>query len=235
MRVRELHPWDLGPQEAMRLQAELSRKVVLSGGPAQVRYVAGADLAFLGSSRVGGTARAAVVLLSCPELEPVAQVVEEAPVTFPYIPGLLAFREAPALARAFARLEPPPDLVLVDGHGLSHPRRFGIACHLGLLLEVPTIGCAKSRLVGQHGPVPEEAGAWTELHDGGEVIGLVVRTKAGAQPVYVSPGHLIGLEEAARWTLALCRGHRLPEPTRLADLLSKGRLPPAAGQQPRLL
>ena len=235
MRVRELHPWDLAPEEAMHLQRELARRVVVAEGPSQVRYVAGADLAFLGSGRVGGTARAAVVLLSYPELELVAQVVEEAPVTFPYIPGLLAFREAPALARAFARLEPAADLVLVDGHGLSHPRRFGIACHLGLLLEVPTIGCAKSRLVGEHGPVPDEAGAWTELWHEGEAVGLVVRTRAGAQPLYVSPGHRIGLEEAARWTLALCRGQRLPEPARLADLLSKGRLAPPAAQQPRLL
>ncbi len=234
MRVRELHPWDVSPAEAMRIQRELAARVVAQGGPSQVRYVAGADLAFVERDR----ARAAVVLLSYPELEVVAQVVEEAAVTFPYIPGLLAFREVPALAGAFARLEPSPDLVVVDGHGLSHPRRFGIACHLGLLLEVPTIGCAKSRLVGEHEPVPEEAGSTRELRDGGQVIGMVVRTRAGVSPVYVSAGHRIGLEEAVRWVLRLCRSHRLPEPTRLADQLSKGRAlqrPPGPAEQPRLL
>jgi deoxyribonuclease V len=230
MHVRQLHPWDLSPQEAMALQRQLASQVVAHGNPQNVRYVAGADVAFLSPGR----ARAAVVLLAYPELEVVSQAVAEVGVTFPYIPGLLAFREAPALAQAFASLEPPPHLVVVDGHGLSHPRRFGIACHLGLMLEVPTIGCAKSRLCGQHGPVPQPRGQWTPLDDDGETIGLVVRTKEGAAPVYVSPGHMIGLEEAARWVLALCRGHRLPEPTRLADLLSKGR-PIAPPPQPRLL
>ncbi len=232
MQVRQLHPWDMTPEEAMALQRELAPQVVAQGQPQAVRYVAGADLAFVGRNR----ARAAVVLLSYPELEVVAQTVAEAEVTFPYIPGLLAFREAPALAQAFAQLEPPAHLVLVDGHGLSHPRRFGIACHLGLMLEVPTIGCAKSRLCGLHGPVPEAAGSWAPLQDEGETIGLVVRTKEGSPPVFVSPGHRIGLEEAARWVLALCRGHRLPEPTRLADLLSRGRpLPRTPPPQPRLL
>jgi deoxyribonuclease V len=230
MYVRQLHPWDLSPQEAMALQRQLASQVVARGNPQNVRYVAGADVAFLSPGR----ARAAVVLLAYPELEVMSQAVAEVGVTFPYIPGLLAFREAPALAQAFASLEPPPHLVVVDGHGLSHPRRFGIACHLGLMLEVPTIGCAKSRLCGQHGPVPQPRGQWTPLDDDGETIGLVVRTKEGTAPVYVSPGHMIGLEEAARWVLALCRGHRLPEPTRLADLLSKGR-PIAPPPQPRLL
>jgi len=232
MHVRQLHPWDLSPQEAMGLQRQLASQVVAHGNPQNVRYVAGADVAFLSPGR----ARAAVVLIAYPELEVVSQAVAEVGVTFPYIPGLLAFREAPALAQAFVTLEPPPHLVVVDGHGLSHPRRFGIACHLGLMLEVPTIGCAKSRLCGQHGPVPQARGQWTPLDDDGETIGLVVRTKEGTAPVYVSPGHMIGLEEAARWVLALCRGHRLPEPTRLADLLSKGRpVTPPPPPQPRLL
>jgi len=232
MQVRQLHPWDMSPGEAMALQRELARRVVAQGGPQEVRYVAGADLAFVAPGR----ARAAVVLLTYPELAMAAQVtVEEEEVRFPYIPGLLAFREAPALAQAFARLEPAPQLVVVDGHGLSHPRRFGIACHLGLMLEVPTIGCAKSRLCGHHGPVPQAAGQWTPLRDDGETVGLVVRTKEGSPPVFVSPGHRIGLEEAARWVLALVRGHRLPEPIRLADMLSKGRpLPQTLPPQPRL-
>jgi len=146
----------------------------------------------------------------------------EAPLTFPYVPGLLAFREVPVLAEAFRRLSQRPDLLLVDGQGLAHPRRFGIACHLGLLLDLPTIGCAKSRLVGEHGPLGEDVGRRTELRDGPEVLGLVLRTRAGVTPVYVSVGHRIGLSEAAEWTLRLCRGYRLPEPARLAHQAAGG-------------
>lgn len=224
MRLRDLHPWDLTPAEAMAVQSRLAPQVVAEGEPEDVRYVAGADIA-LGDVK----GRGAVVLLSYPELRPVERHVVEEPVTFPYIPGLLAFREVPVLARAFQRLERAPDLLLVDGHGLSHPRRFGIACHLGLLLDVPTIGVAKSRLVGEHAPPPEEAGGTAELRDGPEVIGRVVRTRPGGAPLYVSVGHRIGLEAAVRWVLRLCRArpggqpYRLPEPTRLADQLSKGR------------
>lgn len=212
----------------MRLQGELAGQVVRRGhlDPAAVRTVAGADI-----SVEGKRGRAAVVLLSYPELEVVEQAVAEAEVTFPYIPGLLAFREVPVLAQAFAQVRGRPDLLLVDGHGYSHFRRFGIACHLGLLLEVPAIGCAKSRLCGEHGPVGEATGSGVPLMDGGEVIGLVVRTRPGVRPLYVSVGHLLELEEAAEWVLRLCRGRRLPEPTRLADQLAGGR--PLVAAAPR--
>jgi len=219
MEIRDLHPWDVSPAEAAAIQKRLAAQVVLEGAPQDVRVVAGADI-----SVGGGRGRGAVVLLSYPELRPLEQQVVEAELAFPYVPGLLAFREVPVLAEAFRRLSQRPDLLLVDGQGLAHPRRFGIACHLGLLLDLPTIGCAKSRLVGEFGPLAEEAGSRTELRDGTEVLGLVVRTRAGVTPVYVSVGHRIGLSEAAEWTLRLCRGYRLPEPARLAHQAAGGQM-----------
>jgi len=217
MEIRDLHPWNVSPAEAVAIQKRLATQVAREGAPQDVRVVAGADI-----SVGGGRGRGAVVLLAYPELRPLEQQVVEAELTFPYVPGLLAFREVPVLAEAFRRLSRLPDLLLVDGQGLAHPRRFGIACHLGLLLDVPTIGCAKSRLVGEHGPLGEEVGSRTELRDGPEVIGLVLRTRASVTPVYVSVGHRIGLSEAAEWTLRLCGGYRLPEPARLAHQAAGG-------------
>jgi len=228
VRLRDLHPWRVSPAEAIAIQARLAPQVIAHGGPEVVRYVAGSDIA-LGkpalSEGEGSNGRGAVVLLSYPDLRLVERHAVDEPVAFPYVPGLLAFREVPVLARAFEKLERTPDLLLVDGHGLSHQRRFGIACHLGLLLDVPTIGVAKSRLVGRHEDPPPEAGGRAELRDGPDLVGLVLRTRDGVSPVYVSVGHRIGLHEAADWVLRLCRGYRLPEPTRLADQLSKGREP----------
>lgn len=233
MRIRDLHPWRVSPAEARDIQARLAPRVIAEGDPEGVRLVAGADIALRGDQ-----GRAAVLLFSYPDLEPVERHVVEVRLAFPYVPGLLAFREIPVLARAFERLERGPDLLLVDGHGYSHPRRFGIACHLGLLLDLPTIGVAKSRLTGEHEPPAAEAGARADLLDVGvqtgdrpvERIGVVLRTRDRVSPVYVSVGHRIGLDAAADWTLRLCRGYRLPEPARLADKLSKGRplTPPGA-------
>lgn len=224
MKLRNLHPWDVTPAEAMELQRRLAPQVVPEGDPRDVRLVAAADIAFSQRTRgwAGGTARAAVVLMSYPELALVEQHVIEAPVTFPYVPGLLSFREIPALALAFEKLAREPDLMLVDGQGVAHPRRFGLAAHLGLLAGVPTIGCAKSRLCGEAAEPGPERGSMSELVDGGEVIGLVVRTKDRVKPLYVSVGHMIGLYEAAEWVLRLAPTHRLAEPVRLADHLSKG-------------
>jgi len=206
------------------VQKRLASNVILEGAPQEVRHVAAADVAFVDRPyrRQPGLARAAVVRISYPEMELAESHIVEAPVTFPYVPGLLSFRETPALARAFALLRRMPDLLLVDGHGYAHPRRFGIACHLGLLADVPTIGVAKSRLCGEHSAPALQAGSTADLIDKGEVIGLVLRTRDGVSPLYVSIGHRIGLHEAADWVLRLCRGYRLPEPIRLADRLSKG-------------
>jgi deoxyribonuclease V len=225
MRIAAHDPWPASAAEAIALQKRLAPRVVLEGDPPEqeVRLVAGCDLAFVGRGRRGDTAVAAVVLLAYPDLTAVERHVIEAPVTFPYVPGLLAFRELPALLGAFERLERAPDLVVVDGQGYAHPRRFGIACHLGLLLDLPTIGCAKSRLIGEHDEPAVEAGSSAELRHDGELVGYVVRTRERGRPLYVSPGHRVGFAAAARWVLRLSRGYRLPEPTRLADRLAAGR------------
>lgn len=238
MKVRSLHRWDLSEAQARALQARLAGQVVRRPLlPERVRTVAGLDLS---PPDAEGRVTGAAVVLAFPGLEVLEVKRARVPVTFPYIPGLLAFREAPALARALERLTCEPDLLMVDGQGLAHPRRFGIACHIGLLADRPTVGVAKSILVGRHGPLPEEMGAWVPLVDRGEVVGAAVRTRAGVRPVYVSIGHKVDLETAVWAVLACTRGHRVPEPTRLAHLAAGGRLPeqepPAeAGEQGRLL
>jgi deoxyribonuclease V len=224
MQLRTLHRWDIAPEEAIALQRELAPRVIRTGDPGDVRLVAAADIAFPERTRgwQGGLARAAVVVMSYPELAVVEQHVIETPVAFPYVPGLLSFREIPALALAFERVSAVPDLLLVDGQGVAHPRRFGLASHLGLLAGIPTIGCAKSRLCGEAAEPGPERGSMSDLIDGGERVGLVVRTKTRVKPLYVSVGHRISLESAAEWVLRLAPTHRLTEPVRLADRLSKG-------------
>ena len=216
MFVRELHSWDVTPTEAVAIQRELAPLVQREGDldPADVRFVAGVDVSF----PVVGLTRAAVVLLSYPDLQVVETSVIDEPTRFPYVPGLLSFREAPAVLAACAALHGEPDLVVVDGQGIAHPRRLGIAAHLGLLLDRPPVGCGKSILVGRHAPLGEEVGATADLIDRGEVVGVALRTRAGVKPVYVSVGHRISLDVATRWVLALCRRYRLPEPQRMAHL-----------------
>ncbi len=204
----------------MAIQRELAARIVREGGPKDVRRIAGVDIAV---DKPRGRGTGAVVVLSYPELELVDVAVEEAPLTFPYVPGLLSFRETPVLREVFRRIAGPVDLLLVDGQGLAHPRRFGLACHLGLLLDAPAIGVAKSRLLGEHGPLGEAAGSRADLLDAGEVVGGVLRTRVGVKPVYVSIGHRIRLPEAEAWVLRCCRGYRLPEPTRLAHQAAAGR------------
>lgn len=211
--------WDVTPAEARAIQTELAANVVTIGDPGNVRTIMGVDV---GAGRAGDAGRAAVVLVTYPDFAIIEQRVLDAPVPFPYIPGLLSFREAPLVLAALETLETRPDLLFVDGQGVAHPRRFGIASHLGVLLDLPTIGCAKSRLVGEYDPVGPERGATSPLLDRGERIGSVVRSREGTRPLFVSPGHRIGFEEAVQWTLACCR-FRLPEPVRLADRASKRR------------
>jgi len=222
MDLLDLHPWDVSPKEAIAIQRELASRVVRRGRPAGVRRIAGVDCSV---DRSRGRAAGAVVVLSYPELDVVELAVAETPLTFPYIPGLLSFRETPVLAEAFRAIAGPIDLLLVDGQGYAHPRRFGLACHLGLLLDLPAIGVAKSRLLGEHRPVGEDAGSRAGLLDKGERIGSVLRTRTGVKPLYVSVGHRISLPEAEAWVLRCCRGYRLPEPARLAHQAAAGRLP----------
>jgi len=165
-----------------------------------------------------------VVVLSYPEMKVAAVGMAEGELGLPYIPGLLSFRECPLILAAFEKLSCTPDLVMVDGQGIAHPRRMGLACHLGLFLDVATIGCAKSRLCGSHRPPGEESGSYAGLMDKDETIGVALRTKTGVKPVYVSTGHKISLENAVYWVLKCCRGYRLPEPTRLAHLAAGGNL-----------
>ena len=201
----------------MALQAELAGRVVRKDTPGAVRRVAGVDVGFEADGRV---TRAAVAVLEFPGLALAERAVVREPTRFPYIPGLLSFREAPAVLAAFARLRAAPDLVLYDGQGIAHPRRFGIASHVGLLLDVPTIGVAKTRLVGEHRRLPARKGAWVPLVDDAETIGAVLRTRAGVTPLYVSIGHRVSLEGAVRWVMACTTRYRLPETTRWAHHLA---------------
>lgn len=199
------------------------------------RLVAGVDIS---APNMWGVAKGAVVVLRFPELVLVESRMVEQRVTFPYVPGLLSFRETPLLLAACQMLGVAPDLIIADAQGIAHPRRLGLASHLGLLLNVPTIGCAKSILCGRHGELGEEPGSHVPLLDGSEVIGAALRTKQGASPVYVSIGHKVDLDAAIHWVMACCRGYRLPETTRLAHLAAAGRLPPVEkgeGEQARLL
>ena len=213
-----LHEWNLTPELAVALQRELAQRIIREDQLGEIRRIAGVDMAL---NEESGMARAAVVLLSYPDLEIQERHVYEEPVRMAYIPGLLSFREAPCVLGAFAQLRQQPDLVMVDGQGIAHPRRLGIASHLGLWLDLPTIGCAKSILTGHHASLSEQAGAWVPLLDKGETIGAVVRTRTGVKPMIISLGHRISLETSLHYVLACCKGYRLPEPTRQADKLSK--------------
>lgn len=210
------HPWNVTPREAIAEQQRLVSLVKLMGKLNLCRYVAGADVAYTRSHRH----LVAAVVLWCTESNRVVEhYLVRQPAQFPYVPGLLSFRESPAISEALQGLRQRPDLLMIDGHGYAHPRRFGIACHLGVLFDLPTIGCAKSLLVGEHEEVPDVLGAWAPVSDHGQIIGAAVRTRLHVRPVYVSVGHKLELEQAITWTLHCCRGYRLPEPTRQAHIL----------------
>jgi deoxyribonuclease V len=207
------HAWDVTVAEARAIQEELRGRVEERDRLGEVRTVAGADVSY---DRGSPVLYAAVVVLDVDSLEVVEAASVRERARFPYVPGYLSFREIPPLLRAFQRLRTTPDLLLADGQGRAHPRRFGLACHLGVALDLPTIGCAKSRLVGTHREPGPRRGARTRLVDGGERIGLVLRTRAGVKPVYVSVGHRVSLETARAWVLRLAPRWRLPEPVRAA-------------------
>ena len=209
--------WYIGIPEARVLQQKLSTQVLKEDRLGPVRYVAGTDCGFKDGGKL---TRAVVAVLAYPGLELVEYAVAERPTDFPYIPGLLSFREVPALLAAFDKLKQTPDLLLCDGQGIAHPRRFGIACHLGVTLGIPSIGVAKSRLVGSHREPALAAGSRAPLLDRGEEIGSVLRTKDKTNPLYISVGHRLSLDTAVTYVLACCRGYRLPETTRWADGLA---------------
>jgi deoxyribonuclease V len=211
-----MHDWDVTPDQAVAIQQRLRSLVRLENALPldRVRTIAGIDAAY----KEG--ARAAVVLLSFPALEVLERVTAVRAEAFPYVPGLLSFREAPAALDALAKLSTPPDLLMCDGQGIAHPRRLGLASHLGVYLDRPSIGCAKSRLVGSYTEPRQQIGDRSPLTHRGELVGMVVRTKPRTNPLFVSIGHKIDLETAVAVVLACLRGYRLPEPTRLADKLT---------------
>jgi len=214
MKALRLHRWNVTPREAARIQLRLRERVELEDRLPRVETVAGADVA-LDLRR--GRAIAGVIVYAFPELKEIERVWAERPLTFPYVPGLLSFREIPVLLKAFARLRHPPDVIFYDGHGYAHPRRFGIASHLGVLLNCPTIGCAKSILVGEAEEPSTKAGAWKLLIHEGEVVGAALRTREAVKPVYISQGHRVSLERAIELARAVSDGFRIPKPTREAD------------------
>lgn len=215
------HPWQVSPAEAIAIQRELAGLVVETPLPSAPRLVAGVDMSVRGDQ-----VRAAVVVLDADDLHVVDRATWEGPVQFPYVPGLLSFREVPAVLAALEQVERFPDLILTDSQGRAHPRRLGLASHLGVLLDLPTVGVAKSRLTGRADDPPATQGSFTPLMDRGEQVGVVLRTREAVRPVYVSVGNRITLDESVAWVLRLTTRYRLPEPTRLAHHLSKsGALP----------
>jgi deoxyribonuclease V len=215
MQIKNLHEWKLSPKQGSALQEKLKGRVKRKPLPKSIDLVAGADVAF---SRRHERFFATVIVLTFPGLEIVEQVSAWVRPTFPYVPGLLSFREGPALMKAFAKMKSDPGVVIFDGQGIAHPRRLGLATHMGLWLGIPTVGCAKSRLIGEHKQPGNKKGQAAQLMDGGEKIGEVLRTRDGVKPVYVSPGHLADFKTSTRLVLRCCTKYRLPEPTRLADI-----------------
>lgn len=215
-----LHSWNLSSSEARNLQETLRHRVVLEWDGRLVTTVGGVDVALR-----QGVARAAIVVLRYPDLTPLAAVTADVPIAFPYVPGLLSFREGPAILAAWERLSLRPDLIMFDGQGIAHPRGFGLAAHLGLWLERPTLGVAKSRLYGNHrepGPKKGDTAFLTDERDPGRVIGTVLRTRTAVKPVYVSPGHLMDTIHSAQFALACAIKYRLPEPIRWAHRAAGG-------------
>jgi deoxyribonuclease V len=221
MKIQQLHSWQVSIAQAQEIQRCLAAQVLKVSEVTLPRFVAGIDTS---PPNVYGVATGAVVVLRLPELTIAEIEVAAQEVNFPYIPGFLSFREAPLILAACQKLSIDPDLLVVDGQGIAHPRRLGLASHVGLLLDMPTIGCAKSLLWGRHQLVEAQAGSFALLRDGEEVIGAALRTKATAKAVYVSIGHKVSLEAAIYWIMQCCRGYRLPEPTRLAHLAAAGQL-----------
>jgi len=217
--VKARHRWDLSPREAIALQSRLAARVERENRLPEVRYVAGVDVGFESN---GTTARAAVAVLAFPSLEIVDCAIARMPVSFPYIPGLLSFREVPVVAAALRELRARPDVLLCDGQGIAHPRRCGFASHLGLVTGLPTIGVAKTRLIGKHREPPAARGRSAPLTDDAETIGAVLRTRAGVKPLYISIGHRVNLATAIRLVMACTTRYRLPETTRWAHRLASG-------------
>lgn len=219
VKLAHAHPWDISPAEARQVQQSLAPKIETHDRLPRLTRVAGVDVGF---EDQGETVRAAVAVLAFPTLQPLEHAIARVPNRFPYVPGLLSFRELPGVLAALDQLERLPDLLLCDGQGYAHPRRFGIACHLGLLIDRPSIGVGKSRLIGRFDPPGPNKGDWTPLLDRDDTIGAVLRTRTGVQPLFISVGHRVSLPTAIRLTLACTTRFKLPETTRAAHRLASG-------------
>ena len=216
MDILDLHPWDVTYSEAVKIQEQLKGKVILGKIASSPNYVAGLDVSYeKGTHRVW----AGAVVLGFPDLAVIEKRWVEREVSFPYIPGLLSFREIPALLDVLSKIKVEPDVIFCDGQGVAHPRGLGIASHLGVILKRPSIGCAKSRLVGDHDPVGEMKGDYSYLRYGGKVIGAVMRTRQGVKPLFISPGYGVMLDDCTELVLKTCPRYKIPEPIRQAHVL----------------
>ena len=216
MDIPDLHPWDVTYREAIKIQEQLKGKVILRKIPDRPNYIAGLDVSYQkGAHRVW----AGAVVLNFPDLAVVEERWVQREVSFPYIPGLLSFREIPALLDVLTSITVAPDVIFCDGQGVAHPRGVGIASHLGVILKRPTIGCAKSRLVGDYDPVGEVKGEYSYLRYGGRVIGAVMRTRQGVKPLFISPGYGVMLDDCTELVLKTCPRYKIPEPIRQAHIL----------------
>jgi deoxyribonuclease V len=210
------HLWDVLPEEAIRIQTALSKHIVLQKLEAIPRFIGGADVSF---NRNATTIYAGIIVLKFPELVEVARCAVISETTFPYVPGLLSFREVPALLKAWSGLKIKPEVMVLDGQGIAHPRRMGIASHFGLLTGVPSIGCAKSMLTGKYEAPERNAGSHAWVMAGAEKIGIALRSKSGSKPIFISPGYKITLEESVQLMKSCLTTYRIPAPTRLAHLM----------------
>lgn len=217
MQITKRHQWVTTIEEATTIQQQLQPEVITQDKLGEIHYIAGVDVGFEEECTIS---KAAVVVLSFPDLQLQETAIAKRPTTFPYLPGFLSFREIPVVIDALEKISITPDLILCDGQGLAHPLRFGLACHLGVLLDIPTIGVAKSLYIGKHDELPTEKGSWQPLIDQGETIGAVVRSRTAVKPLYVSIGHRISLATAISYVLQCTTKYRLPETTRWADNLA---------------
>ncbi len=225
MKLLKLHPWNVGYKKAIEIQEKLEKSIIIESAGKNFKYIAGADVSYMPTSPTGTKKSemfyASVVVFELKTMERVEAVTASGKVDFPYIPGLLSFRESPILLKAFAKIKINPDVVILDAQGIAHPRGVGLASHIGLLLDKPSIGCAKTRLIGNYNETGEEVGSYSNLTVQDKVVGAVLRTRKNVKPVFISPGHKIDLNTSIDLVLKSCRGYRLPEPIRQAHNLVK--------------
>lgn len=234
MKFLKLHPWNVSCKKAVEIQEKLEKSIILKEPAKKINLIAGADVSYLperlgkqpvpdlsGAGKKGDLFFASVIIFELQTMQKVEAVTASGRVDFPYVPGLLSFRESPILLKAITKIKTEPDVIILDAHGIAHPRGVGLASHIGLILDKPSIGCAKTRLIGEYNEVGQESGNYTLLKTKGRTVGAALRTRKNVKPVFVSPGHKIDLNTSIDLVLKSCRGYRLPEPIRQAHNLVK--------------